>query len=88
MRPLAAHGALLRSAGFVEVALEDLSDWYRREARGEWERMQGPLYPVMVEGLGQAGAEHFVENWKAMVAVLDLGELRPGRYRARKPEVP
>jgi SAM-dependent methyltransferase len=86
MRPLEAHGELLRGAGFVAVELEDLSDWYRREALREWERMQGPLYPVMVERLGKAGAEHFVENWKAMVAVLDLGELRPGRYRGRKPE--
>jgi phosphoethanolamine N-methyltransferase len=86
MRPLAAHGALLRAAGFVEIELEDLSDWYRREARREWERMRGPLFPVMAERLGQAGAEHFVENWKAMVAVLDMGELRPGRYRARRPE--
>jgi len=85
MRPLPAHGTLLRGAGFVAVELEDLSDWYRREARREWERMKGPLHPVMVERLGQSGADHFIENWQAMVAVLDLGELRPGRYRARRP---
>ena len=85
IRSLEAHGLLLRQAGFVDVVLEDCSDWYRREARSEWERMKGPLYPVMVERLGQGGADHFVENWQAMVAVLDLGELRPGRYRARRP---
>jgi len=85
MRPLAAHGPLLAGAGFVDIELEDCSEWYRREARAEWERMRGPLYSVMVQRLGQAGADHFVENWRAMVAVLDLGELRPGRYRARKP---
>jgi phosphoethanolamine N-methyltransferase len=85
MRSLEAHGLLLRQAGFVDVVLEDCSDWYRREARSKWERMKGPLHPVMVERLGQSGADHFIENWQAMVAVLDLGELRPGRYRARRP---
>jgi len=85
MRPLAAHGPLLAGAGFVAVELEDCSDWYRREARAEWERMRGPLYPTMIERLGRQGADHFVENWRAMVAVLDLGELRPGRYRAQRP---
>lgn len=84
MRPLAAHGPLLANAGFVGIELEDCSDWYRHEARAEWERMQGPLFATMVDRLGQPGADHFVENWGAMVAVLDLGELRPGRYRARK----
>ena len=85
MRPLAEHGELLRACGFVEIALEDLAAWYRTEARREWERMKGPLFPEMVARLGQGAAEHFVENWAAMVAVLDLGDLLPARYKARKP---
>ncbi|MEX2295917.1 MAG: hypothetical protein WD715_00770 [Dongiaceae bacterium] len=47
--------------------------------------MKGPLNPRMVELLGQEKADHFVENWRAMVVVLEKGEKRPGRYRARKP---
>lgn len=86
MRSLEAHGDLLAAAGFVDIQLEDCSDWYRREARAEWERMKGPLRATMVESLGPEGADHFIEDWRSMVVVLDKGELRPGRYRARKPE--
>jgi len=85
MRSLEAHRSLLEKAGFVAVELEDCADWYRAEARREWERMQGPLFATMVETLGRDSAEHFVEDWRSMVVVLDQGELRPARYRARKP---
>lgn len=85
MRSLEAHEGLLRGAGFVDIQLEDCSDWYRGEARAEWERMKGELYPVMADRLGKEGADHFVEDWRSMVVVLDKGELRPGRYRARRP---
>jgi phosphoethanolamine N-methyltransferase len=39
----------------------------------------------MVELLGEKGAQHFIEDWRSMTVVLDKGEMRPGRYRARKP---
>ena len=47
--------------------------------------MQGPLKARMIELLGKEQQEHFLEDWRAMVVVLDKGELRPGFYRARKP---
>lgn len=85
MRPLAEHEGLLSAAGFVEIRLEDLADWYRAEAREELGRMRGPLHAEMVARLGSAAAEHFLENWAAMVAVLERGDLLPARYKARKP---
>ena len=39
----------------------------------------------MIEALGEDGQARFEENWRAMCVVLDSGELRPGRFRARKP---
>ena len=44
--------------------------------------MRGQLRPKMVELLGLA--EHFIEDWRSLTVVLDKGEMRPGRYRARK----
>jgi hypothetical protein len=35
--------------------------------------------------LGREQQEHALENWRAMVVVLDKGELRPGFYRGAKP---
>ena len=76
---------LLTDAGFTEVTTTDATDWYRAEARAEYERLRGVLYPRMVELLGRNDADHFVENWRAMVVVIDSGEMRQGYFRGQKP---
>jgi hypothetical protein len=38
----------------------------------------------MVELLGQSDADHFVEDWRAMVVVIDKGEMRQGYSRGRR----
>jgi hypothetical protein len=48
--------------------------------------MKGPLAAQMRALLGPEQQAHFVENWRAMAVVLDREELRPGRYRGRKPK--
>ncbi len=40
----------------------------------------------MGELLGPEKRAHFIEDWRAMTVVLDKGELRTGRLRARKPD--
>ncbi len=85
METLERHGEILRKVGFTAIELIDGWDQYRRLAKREYEQMSGPMLPKMVEMLGPEKATHFVENWRAMVVVLDKGEHRPGRYRARKP---
>ncbi len=76
---------LLVEAGFAEAAVSDTSAAYRAEARREHERLQGPLREAMIDVLGPEKQAHFVTQWAAMSRVLDLGELRTGRLRARKP---
>jgi len=39
----------------------------------------------MVERLGQKDADHFVENWRAMLVVCEKGEMRQGYCRGRRP---
>ena len=75
----------LEEAGFVDIVLSDDGGWYRRKVREEHALMQGPLAARMRELLGPEQQAHFVEGWRAMAVVLDKGELRPGRYRGRKP---
>lgn len=79
------HLKILRGLGFVDLRGADDGGWYRREAKREYRAMQGRLKPQMLKLLGRPLAEHFIENWRAMTIVLDRRELRPGRYRARKP---
>jgi ubiquinone/menaquinone biosynthesis C-methylase UbiE len=85
METLDAHGRLLEAAGFAVERLEDDGGAYQRLAREEYDKMRGPLDAAMLDVLGREHRDHFHENWRAMVAVLDSGELRPGFYRARKP---
>lgn len=48
--------------------------------------MRAELYPQMLELLGETDAQHFVENWLALVTVCESGEMRQGYYRAQKRE--
>lgn len=75
------------NAGFENVVATDASDWYRAEARREYALIKGDLYESMVRLLGQKDADHFVENWRAMVVVVESGEMRQGYCRGQKPRV-
>ncbi len=81
----AAYGEFLRLAGFNRISVIDSSPDYRDGARRELMRMLGPLRQPMIDLLGEEKQAHFVEQWRAMSRVLDLGELRTGRLRAHKP---
>ena len=84
METLARYGEILREVGFTDIKLSDASDWYRREVRREYEQLGSRLYPRAVELIGQQHADHFVENWRAMMVVCEKGEMRQGYCRARK----
>ncbi|MDF2763613.1 MAG: SAM-dependent methyltransferase [Rhodospirillales bacterium] len=86
MDTLEAHGRILAEAGFADIELEDATEEYRRDAHREYELLKGELRQRMIELIGPEKAEHFIEDWRSMTVVLDRGEMRPGRYRARKPE--
>ncbi|MGH6882686.1 cupin domain-containing protein [Hypericibacter sp.] len=79
------HKRVLKKLGFDKVTVEEDGGWYRTEAHREHQLLAGELHPRVTELLGRQQADHFVENWRAMTVVLDKGEHRPGRWRARKP---
>ncbi len=86
LETLDRYAEILSEAGFVDVRVEDASDWYRRRAREEFEMIQTPeMFSRMVDAMGREQAEHFVENWRAMAVVCEKGEMRQGYCRGRKP---
>jgi len=85
LETLDAYKQRLQNCGYIDVQIEDASDWYRRESRREYELIRGELYERMVELLGQTDADHFVENWRALVVVCEAGEMRQGYCRGRRP---
>ncbi len=86
LETLDSYQAIIRDAGYENVTATDATDWYRAESRREYELMVGPLNNKMTEILGQEHAEHFVENWRVMVKVIEQGEMRQGYLRGQKPE--
>jgi len=84
LETLEGYGKQFTTAGFKDVVTTDASDWYRAEARREYELIKGDLYERMVESLGQADADHFVENWKYLDIVCESGELLQGYCRGMK----
>ena len=82
---LAEYGQLVHGAGFDDVALQDITDHYQVGAREELARMRGPLHDLLTKALGAEARDFFIEDWRSLTVVLDQGELRPARMRARKP---
>lgn len=85
METLEMHGQILAQAGFIDIQLEDASDWYRRECRKEYELLRGPGYAEVVRLIGQADADHLIESWKMMARLCENGEMRQGYCLAAKP---
>ena len=85
MKTFDEYEAMLRDAGFVDIQLEDRSEWYRRKVQDEYEQIKTELYPRMLEVLGKEEADHFAENWRSMVVVCARGDVFQGYYRGRKP---
>ncbi len=85
LETLDRYAEILDAAGFVDVDVEDASDWYRRKVVEEYEALVEPsTFDNMVASLGREQAEHFVENWRALVVVCEKGEMRQGYTRGRK----
>jgi SAM-dependent methyltransferase len=82
---LAEYGQLVHGAGFTDVALTDITTQNARDAQDELARMKGPLQDILTREIGAEARDFFIEDWRSLTVVLDKGELRPARMRARKP---
>jgi SAM-dependent methyltransferase len=76
--------AALAGVGFVEIEVRDRNAWYRDLARRELTALEGELRLLVTERIGTERAEHFVNNWRQLVLVLERGELRPAHLKGRK----
>jgi len=81
----ARYRQAMEQAGFREVTLTDRNPWYREVARGEHQRLKGPLYETAAAAVGRDYVEKNIRTWEAMQKVLDSGEHRPTHLRGWKP---
>ena len=81
----ARYRRALEGAGFVDVSLSNRNPWYRNVAREELARLEGAGRDAFLTVMDEAALNAQVETWRAMVIVLDSGELCPHHFRGRKP---
>ena len=75
----------LASLGFVQVEVEDRTEWYRTRATQELENMAGPDRDRFEQVLGKEKTAEWIASQQLQVAVAAQGQLRPGHIRAKKP---
>jgi len=80
------YAEAMKRAGFARVTVRDRNPWYREVARGELERLKGPLYETVAGAVGAAYVDKNIKTWEAMQKVLDSGEHRPTHLRGWKPD--
>ncbi|MEM8562164.1 MAG: methyltransferase domain-containing protein [Pseudomonadota bacterium] len=86
MRTMDEYHSLLHAAHYDSISVVDASDWYQREAQREYDVLKGDMYPELVATLGREDADHFVENWRAMIVVINKGEMKQAYMRGRRPD--
>ncbi|OCW58000.1 SAM-dependent methyltransferase [Hoeflea olei] len=85
MASAARYAAAMRDAGFVDVATVNRNGWYREVARGELERLKGPLYAPVAAAVGADYVDKNIRTWSAMQTVLDSGEHCPTHVFGTRP---
>lgn len=85
MDTLENYGRILIASGFTDIHLMDIHDEYQTMAHEEYGRLQEAA-DLLIPRIGRHWYDHYVEDWRSLTVVVDNGDLRPGRLRARKPE--
>ena len=85
MASAARYEAAMKRAGFVDVRTVNRNAWYRDVARGELERLKGPLYAPVAAAVGPDYVDKNIKTWSAMQAVLDSGEHCPTHVFGTRP---
>lgn len=74
----------LRKAGFIDIAIKDRNEWYLGKAKKELLAIEGPLNKKVINAIGAKETTSAIDIWKKLIGVLELGEHRPGHFKAFK----
>ncbi|WP_052161663.1 methyltransferase domain-containing protein [Hoeflea sp. BAL378] len=85
MASAARYERAMAQAGFVDIRTVNRNEWYREVARGELERLTGPLYASVAEAVGADYVDKNIRTWSAMQTVLDSGEHCPTHVFGARP---
>ncbi|MDC0056580.1 methyltransferase domain-containing protein [Alphaproteobacteria bacterium] len=75
---------LLKNAGFFNITIKDRNAWYLSKAKKEVLAIEGPLNKQVIDAIGPEETAGAIDIWKKLIGVLEIGEHRPGHFRAFK----
>ena len=84
MCSLKKYKELLEATNFTDIKIKDRNDWYLEKAKKELEEIEGPLYQKVLDVLGLEETLGAIDIWKKLIGVLEIGEHRPGHFKAIK----
>ncbi len=84
MCSLKKYEELLKLTNFTDIEIRDRNEWYLQKAKKELEEIKGPLYQKVLDVLGKEETIGAIEIWKKLIGVLEIGEHRPGHFKATK----
>ncbi len=84
MCSLEKYEELLIKTNFIDIEINDRNAWYLQGAKKELQSIKGPLYKQIVDVIGIEETIGAIEIWKKLIGVLEIGEHRPGHFKALK----
>ena len=84
MCSLKRYEQALNNAGFIDIVIKDRNGWYLGKAQKELADIEGSLNKKVIDAIGPAETAEAIDIWKKLIRVLELGEHRPGHFKAFK----
>jgi len=84
MCSLKRYEQALKNAGFIDVVIKDRNAWYFDKAQQELTAIEGPLNKQVIDAIGPEETSGVIDIWKKLIGVLEIGEHRPGHFKAVK----
>ena len=84
MCSLKRYEKALKNAGFIDIVIKDRNTWYLSKAKQELAAIEGSLNKQVINAIGLEETAGAIEIWKKLIGVLELGEHRPGHFKAVK----
>ena len=74
----------LKNAGFIDIVIKDRNRWYLGKAQQELADIEGPLNKQVINAIGPEETAGAIDIWKKLIGVIEIGEHRPGHFKAVK----
>ena len=84
MISLKHYEKLLNDTGFFDITIKDRNAWYLHKAKNEVLAIDGSLNKQVLDAIGPEETAGAIDIWKKLIGVLEIGEHRPGHFKAFK----